>query len=460
VTFTLASGAPVVVGARLAAGGQGEVFASLLPRDQVFKKYFPRELAKDPALERRLMAMIASQPGGWRERSGHITMAWPTEVVYEDDQFAGFLMPVIDMVSTVGIHRITNPSDRQRNDSSHPAPWMASFTWRYLVRAAANLAGVTDSLHQAGTVIGDFNDANVRVGHDARVTLLDCDSMQITDPVTAERFFCRVGRPEYTAPELLGADWKTTVREPSSDTFALAVHLYALLQEGEHPFRGIWDWDGEKPPAAELARRGFWACQRDGPLVPRAAAIRLGLLPVAIRDLFHAAFERGADYPQDRPSARQWHAALQRLETDLRICRDVAAHVYPAFHGADCPWCEHARRAARLAARAEREAAEREAAEREAAEREAAERKAAERKAAERKAAAERAAAAKRAAVPPPATALPTALPGSGAGHPLRQGQRQQLSPMLPRQGRPMSRATPRTPVRLVVPPHKPEPET
>lgn len=26
--------------------------------------------------------------------------------------FAGFIMPAIDMASTVGIHRITNPSDR------------------------------------------------------------------------------------------------------------------------------------------------------------------------------------------------------------------------------------------------------------------------------------------------------------------------------------------------------------
>jgi DNA-binding helix-hairpin-helix protein with protein kinase domain len=63
--------------------------------------------------------------------------------------------------------------------------------------------------------------------------------MQITDPVSQEWFLCRVGRPEFIPPELVHKDWEKTVRHPSSDLFALAVHLYALLMEGEHPFRGV-----------------------------------------------------------------------------------------------------------------------------------------------------------------------------------------------------------------------------
>jgi hypothetical protein len=49
---------------------------------------------------------------------------------------------------------------------------------------------------------------------DAQVSQLDCDSMQITDPVSLERFFCRVGSPDFTPPELMNADWKTTVPHP------------------------------------------------------------------------------------------------------------------------------------------------------------------------------------------------------------------------------------------------------
>jgi len=268
-------------------------------------------------------------------------MAWPSELVLEDGSFAGFLMPVVNMADTVGMHRITNPSDRLRRDPVSPAPWTRSFTWRYLVRAGANLAQVTDSLHMADTVIGDFNDANVRVGNDARVTLLDCDSMQIKDPVSDERFFCRVGRPEFTPPELMNADWNRAVRHPSSDLFALAIHLYALLLEGEHPFRGVWHMSGDKPPVPELARQGIWAHRHGGPLEPRPAAIRISLLPARVRELFRAAFETSAANPAGRPDARQWHQALSWLEENLRTCSIEPSHVYPHFHRDACPWCEH-----------------------------------------------------------------------------------------------------------------------
>src|ERR1700685_2820286 len=271
MAFTTSAGGPVLVGRRLAGGGQGEVFAVLYPHEHVFKRYFPRELEKDPTLEHRLRAMVDNKPRGWREAGGHITMAWPADLMFEDGAFAGFIMPLVNMKDTVGIHRITNPSDRRRQDPGSPVSWTPSFTWRYLVRAGMNLARVTESLHAVGTVIGDFNDANVRVGKDARVSLLDCDSMQLTDPVSLERFFCRVGRPDFTPPELINADWKTTVRHPSGDVFALAVHLYALLLEGEHPFRGIWSRSGDKPSVPELARQGIWAYQEGGPLTPRPA---------------------------------------------------------------------------------------------------------------------------------------------------------------------------------------------
>jgi serine/threonine protein kinase len=354
VTLRLGSGEPLVAGRRLAAGGQGEVHAVESPPGHVFKKYFPRELAKDPTLQPRLRSMVSNPPEGWREHSGHINMAWPVDVVYEDAQFAGFIMPTIDMASTVGIHRITNPSDRNREDPTRPGAWMAGFTWRYLVRAAVNLVQVTHAMHVAGTVIGDFNDANVRVGRDARVALLDCDSMQITDATSGEMYLCRVGRPEYTAPELLHEDWNITPREPSSDIFALSIHLYALLLEGEHPFRGVWDWEGEKPSVTELAARGIWAYLEDGPLLPRPAAIGIDLLPPDIKQLFRTAFEHGSYSPEHRPGADEWHRALQDLEDDLRTCAVDQSHVYPGFHRGDCPWCEHARRVAALASAAPR----------------------------------------------------------------------------------------------------------
>jgi DNA-binding helix-hairpin-helix protein with protein kinase domain len=342
VSLTAGSGRVVAVGRRLAAGGQGEVFAVASPQGFVFKKYLRAALGGDPALERRLRAMVAHPPVEWREpRSGHVTLAWPSDVVLEDGIFAGFLMPAVDMDDTVSLHRVTNPTDR--GAATGATSWAQGFTWKYLVHSAANLAHATDILHRSGTVIGDFNESNLRVTREARITFLDCDSMQISDPVSGERFFTGVGRPEWTPPELLNADWKTTVRHPSSDLFALAIHIYQLLLEGEHPFRGIWSGAGDKPWVPELARQGIWAHQRGGPLSPRPNAIGIGLLPPSITGMFRKAFEDGAVNPAARPTADEWQQALADLEADLRRCKANQAHFYPGSH-TTCAWCGHSRR--------------------------------------------------------------------------------------------------------------------
>jgi hypothetical protein len=336
VVLRTVSGNIVRAGARLGSGGEGEVFA--VGRGMVLKKYLPKTLADDPALERRLRVMVAYPPTGWRETGGHVTLAWPSQVVRADGRFAGFLMPAVDMADTVELHRITNADDRGK--ATGATAWIRGFTWRYLVRTAANLSQAVHALHQAGVVIGDFNERNVRVTRDTRVTLLDCDSMQVTDPASRDRFFCRVGRPEFTPPELARANWKTTVRHPSSDLFALAIHIYQLLLEGEHPFRGKWSGPGEKPREIELARDGTWAHQRNGQLRPRPSAIGISLLPDYITAMFRSAFEAGAVNPGARPTALQWHRALLRLEESLQRCTTNPKHYYPGANRA-CPWCKH-----------------------------------------------------------------------------------------------------------------------
>lgn len=337
MTFRTKSGRLVTVGRQLAAGGEGEVFAVMSPEGTVLKKYRPEVLAKATATERKLRAMVASRPAQWQDDSGHVTLAWPTDVVMEDGRFTGFLMPVVDTKNTVELHQVANPTDRRSTAGANG--WTRGFTWKYLVRTAANLAQATHTLHESGAVIGDFNERNILVTSDARVTLIDCDSMQVSTP-WGDRYLCRVGRLDFTPPELLNANWETTVRQPSSDLFALAIHVYQLLMEGEHPFRGTWKGTGDKPDAPILARQGDWAHKRGGPLSPRRRAISGDLLPQEIETLFRRAFEDGASRPSRRPTALEWHTSLAKLESSLRQCKNDHAHFYPAAHRT-CPWCQH-----------------------------------------------------------------------------------------------------------------------
>jgi amino acid transporter len=347
LSFRTLSGGLVTVGRLLKSGGEGEIYAVTAPRGLVLKKYKPQALVREPALEAKLHAMTTSPPAEWQEAaSGHVTLAWPTQVVRENGRFAGFLMPAVDTDTSVELHQVTNPSDRRA--ATGKSAWRRGFTWAYQVSTAANLARATHVLHTSGSVIGDFNERNILVTSQARVTLIDCDSMQFTAS-GGRVYFCRVGRPEFTPPELLNADWTRTFRHPSSDLFALAIHIYQLLMEGEHPFRGAWSGTGEKPPVSDLAVTGTWAFERRGKLGPRPTAIDVGLLPDSIRDMFRQAFENGAISPARRPTALQWQQALTPLLGRLRTCRADREHRYPPHHGSSCPWCEHQRQRATAA---------------------------------------------------------------------------------------------------------------
>ncbi len=321
----------------MAVGGQGEVFQVQSPRGVVLKKYKATALSADPTLERRLTAMVSTRPSGWRDHKRRILLAWPMDIVYDTGRFAGFVMPRIDTADTVELHRVANPSDRQT--ATGATDWLRGCTWRYLVLTAANLARATASLHSVGTVIGDFNERNVRVSRNAHVSLLDCDSMQIVDAHTNERFLCRVGRPEFTPPELLGADWKTTIRYPSGDLYALSIHIHQLLLEGEHPFRGVWTGADDKPSMPALASNGIWS-HGPGPLSPRPRTVDLGILPKEIIELFRRAFEDGARQPSLRPQAREWYSQLRAVADGLQNCRKNPRHVYRGSLQ-NCPWCSH-----------------------------------------------------------------------------------------------------------------------
>src|SRR4029077_19296035 len=107
--------------------------------------------------------------------------------------------------------------------------------WRFLVRAAENVARAFDFIHQAGVVIGDVNHSNLLVANDATVKCIDCDSFQIS--AGSERWLCRVGTGDYQPPEMQQlTSYEQVVRTPNHDNFGLAVTIFRLLFAGRHPF--------------------------------------------------------------------------------------------------------------------------------------------------------------------------------------------------------------------------------
>ena len=312
-------------GARIGAGGQGQVFRSQLGGRPVAVK-LSRQLD-----EQRLIALQRL------ETSCGAIATLPRHRLYHcrDGQrgpLAGYAMRYVDNSLSVSAARLFNFEE---------IALLRRFSWRDAVMAALALAETVARLHRQDVVIGDLNPENVlfeqqgdgRGPRTWRAVLLDSDSFQVVG--RDGRFHCLVSRPHYTAPELIGADFATTWREASSDAFALAVIVYQLLLH-DHPYdNALLASDPELAVTARI-RRGLY---------PHAAAPAPGLLPgpyrpapAQIGSAIDAAFRRSFCCPAGlRPTAAEWVLLLHHLHAQVVPCERNPRHQHPRDQ--PCPWC-------------------------------------------------------------------------------------------------------------------------
>jgi len=329
----LATGERLTLAPVLAKAGEGTVYA-VAQRPELAAKVFHSNLNGFQAKLDKVEAMIASPPLGIVQANGFVVLTWPSGMLFDEGRPVGFVMPRIAAATSVEIHTLSNPSNRQ--DPLPTAPqWTRHATWGHLVNTAANLCLAVQVAHRVDAVIGDFQERNILVSDTTQVTLVDCDSMQFTDNA-GRQFLCGVGRPEFTAPELAGVDLRVHPRRKPSDLFALAVHIHQLLMAGNHPFmRGAWTAGGEQPDALTLARSGSFAGGPGSQLRTHPLAPQLTFLPREIQGLFIRAFTDGARDPACRPSAQEWREALLRIR--LMTCSGET-HQIPVTT-VWCPWC-------------------------------------------------------------------------------------------------------------------------
>lgn len=332
-TLTLDDGSAMTLGAVLAKAGEGTIYQVHGRKDLVAKIFHPA--LKDLSLKlEKVAAMIADPPAGAMQADGFVVLTWPQQLLSDADRPVGYVMPRIDTAMAVEIHSVSNPYNRVHPLRGAPQ-WPKAATWSHLVSVAANLCLAVDVVHRVNAVIGDFQERNILVADTTRVTLVDCDSMQIIDG-SGRQFLCEVGRPEFTAPELSGIDLRVQPRQKQTDLFALAVHIYQLLMAGNHPFmRGVWTGSGEQPAALSLAKTGFFAGGPGSPLASHPLAPPLSFLPADVGGLFIRAFTDGAEHPHLRPTADQWRRTLSQMRTT--DC-GPGGHQIPVGTD-DCPWC-------------------------------------------------------------------------------------------------------------------------
>ncbi|HEV8633078.1 MAG TPA: hypothetical protein VG370_02385 [Chloroflexota bacterium] len=322
------SGQPVGLRRRLGQGGEGVVY-EVDGAPELVAKLYHRPVASTQAA--KLAAMAALKSDKLRR-----VAAWPVDTLHEQPGGAvrGLLMPRVERRKP--IHQLYGPRSR-----------LVAFPhadWRFLVRAAGNLARAFAVVHAHGQVVGDVNQGNILVAQDATVSLIDCDSFQIVRD--GERFPCEVGVSTFQPPELQGlGSFRGVVRTPNHDNFGLAVLVFHLLMLGRHPFAGRYAGSEEMPVERAIGECRFAygrrAAERRMRSPPLAPALEVVSRPVA--DLFERAFApEGAR--DERPSAEIWAGALDDLWHEVVACPENPGHTYQ-FRLTSCPWCGIERKA-------------------------------------------------------------------------------------------------------------------
>lgn len=306
---------------QIAAGGEARIWTVKDEPNLLAKVY----LKPQPSREAKLQAMLAAPP---RAVKGHQAVAWPQALLYQGNHFVGFLMPHVRQHQP--IFNIYHPLKRKQSFSG--------INNSFLYYTALNLATAVATVHARGHVVGDLNESNVLVNRRALVTLVDCDSFQISDASqTVHR--CTVGKAEYTPPELQGVNFQTINRSPEQDRFGLAVLIFQLLMAGFHPFAGVLvNQTAVERVDLHCLKQGWFPYQAQPHVRPPRHAPRFDLLHPQLRKLFVRAFVAGQRQPDQRPTAEEWQAALEKAAQGLVTCGREPSHIYSS-HLWRCPWC-------------------------------------------------------------------------------------------------------------------------
>lgn len=314
------TGRPIVLRSELGRGGEGTVYEIDGDIKLAAKIYHPEK-----ASERRekLLSMVQAN---WHAQASNV--AFPIDALFDSaNQFAGFTMP------RVGGHK---PIERLYSPTSRKTDFPGA-NFAFLLRVGLNIARALANVNATGCVVGDINHSGVLVSNDATVTLIDCDSFQVSS--NGKLFHCKVGVSEFTPPELQGKRLDQIVRTSNHDSFGLAVLLFSLLFMGRHPFAGKYLGKGDMPMETAIAqfRFAYSARKSETRMEPPPSVPLLADIPQALANAFEIAFgPPGVSVGRPKPS--DWVALLEDAERSILTCRTSPAHQH--FRSAkSCPWC-------------------------------------------------------------------------------------------------------------------------
>ncbi len=344
-------GETYLVGEKIAGGGEGAIHKIQGDDFHVAKIFKPER--RDQQREMKLCRMVQTRLT--EDQLEEVT--WPQDVIYSKEGFVGYIMP--KLMNTESLTSIYSAGTNSKYD----------LRWRIL--AAINLCHAIQTIHNMGQVCGDLNPQNICVNLDMNdkenafhITLVDTDSYHFT--AEGKTYRCEVGLADYIAPEvqkkMIGGMSLRSIPLPTytkeTDLFALAVHIFALLMNGCHPFACAKDVNGAlentmkqmessdirdsvaAPQPIENIRDGFFPFYEKRPGITHPVyAPSFDALPAELQNLFVRTFVDGYADPSKRVDTGEWIDVLMKYNASVVCCSKKPSHYYYG-HRVKCPLCE------------------------------------------------------------------------------------------------------------------------
>lgn len=231
-------GVSVVIEANpFAKGGEGAVYKVLSPsglQGMCAKIYHPKQ--RDVKRHQKLTFMVSNPPNSLVDKNHRI--CWPSQLLFDGREFVGFLMPLA-FNNSIELYELSIPKIRNKYGIHWKNVYDRSQRGGHIARLklCTNLSIAIHHIHSLKNyVLVDLKPQNILVTIDGKVSITDCDSIQIAQN-NRVLFPAKVATPEYTPSE--GSQLNPTKQAiPHSwDLFSLGVIFYEILL-GIHPYTG------------------------------------------------------------------------------------------------------------------------------------------------------------------------------------------------------------------------------
>lgn len=243
----------------------------------------------------------------------------------------GFLMPYIDVASTIDID---NYYDNKKQKINNILLHETALSFR-IHTMARNLALAIAELHTLGHHFVDLKPANIKVYRDTHfICLLDCDGFSIQGH--NKRFPATLLTSEYIAPEALKLNSPPQSLGETQDQFALAVIFFQLMNNGIHPFQGIPLANINVQATDDYVKADLYShgINKNPRIKPRPQSVH-ECFDIETRQMFDKAFTA---HPRSRPTAREWQLHWQNRQ--LQQCASIKNDpLHIRFAGMNCPTC-------------------------------------------------------------------------------------------------------------------------